>query len=182
MSYLIKCIECGESISNTAAKCVHCGTNCPQGMECTVCRKILRLREGKWTGPYGRKFMHKDCFDKITPYSVEYKYTCPVCGYLITSIDMHLCSKCGEAIAWKHCDVCQLRISHGTEVETSNGSWFHKECYAGRYPSGEYNPKAKGKNGGCLIVVICFAISCFLASQQYKRSLGVAFIAFFLPI
>jgi hypothetical protein len=36
---LIRCIECGKSISETAAKCPHCQTDAPIGVNCGICRE-----------------------------------------------------------------------------------------------------------------------------------------------
>ena len=146
MAKLIKCIECGKSISNEAGMCPRCKTEHPRGERCIVCEKILPVSKGKYIDLSSkdavspcRIFGHTACLAKITPYQ---QIVCRVCKKSFPIDWNSSCDKCGHPLRREWCGYCGVYLNPNIAVKSwhDDGSvtredFYHKACYSSRKSS-----------------------------------------------
>jgi len=73
---LVKCIDCGHSISRSAHRCPKCNSGIPHGVQCCFCKALLKSGDAiHWRSYYS----HRECFETL--FAVPPDLACPDCGH-----------------------------------------------------------------------------------------------------
>jgi hypothetical protein len=145
-SNLLPCIECTHMLSNSADKCVKCGTRYPFGIKCDVCKTQAKSSEvvthqehGVYVNNYhitckmsiltfpGKSLSCSDCNNVIGELKDEYldnsKRTCKHCGshrvFLYQGMPVEIVKKCQS---------CDLPIIAPLHQSHHSGQYIHEVC------------------------------------------------------
>ena len=165
MSDLIKCFQCGKTVSASAKKCPHCNSE-PHAVTCPLCRKPVSKRLQ----------VHPECLEEHRRgHSDVREYSCPVCqhtapyrggGSFTTTIissdsTESSCSNCGHPLTFHCCGFCLQPVLKQTAKIDYQGYMYDK---------------AGGHRGGSSVYhQSCYSVlsspGCFIATAVYESAL-----------
>ncbi|MGD1849883.1 MAG: GUN4 domain-containing protein [Cyanophyceae cyanobacterium] len=104
MVQLLQCVECGNSVSDTAETCPHCKARDYRGLSCTVCLQPAKPSEVRMEpGPMDTTmFFHPDCFTQVR----NAPRPCGSCGVFVVDASVKECPHCGSDLARRLCNFC----------------------------------------------------------------------------
>ena len=172
-SNLTSCIECGHTISTSASRCIHCGTECYRGVICHFCRQKMRLSEAIERRIIDSNYYHDSCLKSIVQFLGIY-LNCSDCGNLIGEFDENHyrrpCNQCGSTRPplyqgrpvtkkglCEHCDLPVIDPFHEAKtfkIETETGTRHgvvHRFCLS--------SYKARKSSEGCLGSIFLILVS-----------------------
>lgn len=107
---LLKCVECGGTVADSAANCPHCSTPHFKGLACRICGEVMRVSD-KDSVRHQDLFYHRKCVSQIFADLPDYK--CPECGKPRSGlVEDHLR---GNSLFYERCRGCgaELRLVVG---------------------------------------------------------------------
>lgn len=142
-SELLKCLECGSSVSADATRCPHCHSHHFKGVNCLVCSRTLKESDAVTISQNATdKFLHPACFEAVGHCPREtIKKTCPVCqtqSKFDSQAYQVACTKCGHIIQEQPnkdypyclCYYCEFFLNKRLEVNV--GGSHYSSLYAHR--------------------------------------------------
>jgi hypothetical protein len=154
MPNLVNCVSCGKSVSRSAGRCPHCGTDDPVGVLCFKCGGRLAKGKADCFGQYP-VYLHHECMIALSRefFSPQSSLYCRDCGSQLTNTapigdvawvfgyPEKPCPKCGcmnpiKTKTWpkSQCSFCLKKIYHfqpsrSKKADGINNSYYHVPCF-----------------------------------------------------
>ncbi|MGD1939205.1 MAG: GUN4 domain-containing protein [Cyanophyceae cyanobacterium] len=113
MVQLLQCVECGNSVSDSAENCPHCQAQDYRGLTCTVCLQPVKPSEVRMEkGPMDTAmFFHPECFSQVR----NAPRPCGSCGVFVVDASIKECPNCGNDLDRRLCSFCNQPFSFHIE-------------------------------------------------------------------
>ncbi len=120
MAELVKCFECGKSISSSVSSCLNCNTAFPHGELCVVCEIRGRASElvrkeidSIYTHQY--RYFHSHCLNAVLNTDAR----CETCGEPLVPLLKAECRNCGQRQDAPSCHYCRQPVhSNATDFRS----------------------------------------------------------------